>query len=134
MGSSCCKKHVDKNDDIDYCDNIKDIRNYLSSIINNADVEQEEINLYLQDKNNMPTIVDVEGFTEEDLKKRVLYLDEMKNCLNEIDDLLKKHQNVDITDIKKSLKEFQNMYSWIFDDSKRYVEWLNIFREFVENN
>ena len=134
MGSSCCKKHVDKNDDIDYCDNIKDIRSYLSSIINNADVEQEEINLYLQDKNNMPTIVDVEGFTEEDLKKRVLYLDEMKNCLNEIDDLLKKHQNVDITDIKKSLKEFQNMYSWIFDDSKRYVQWLNIFREFVENN
>ena len=133
MGSSCCKKYVDKNDDIDYCDNIKDIRNYLSSIINNADVEQEEINLYLQDKNNMPTIVDVEGFTEEDLKKRVLYLDEMKNCLNEIDYLLKKHPKVNFIDIKMSLKEFDSMYAWIYDDSKRYVEWLQIFKNFVEN-
>ena len=58
----------------------------------------------------------------------------MKNCLNEIDDLLKKHPNVDIIDVIKSLKEFQNMYAWIFDDSKRYQQWLNIFREFVENN
>ena len=133
MGSSCCKKHVDKNDDIDYCDNIKDIRNYLSSIINNADVEQEEINLYLQDKNNMPTIVDVEGFTEEDLKKRVLYLDEMKNCLNEVDELLKNHPNANLVDIKHSIKEFQNMYTWIFDDSKRYKKWLEVFKNFMEN-
>ena len=134
MGVSCCRRQIDKNDDIDTCESISDLRNYISTKIKNAEFEQEEINSYLEDKINIPTTVEVEGFSEEDLKKRVLYLDEMKNCLNEIDDLLKKHQNVDITDIKKSLKEFQNMYSWIFDDSKRYVEWLNIFREFVENN
>ena len=134
MGSSCCKKYMGNNDDIDYCDNIKDIRNFLSTVINNADVEQEEINLYLQDKNNIPTIVEVEGFTEEDLKKRILYLDEMKNCLNEVDELLKNHPNVNLVDIKHSIKEFQNMYSWIFDDSKRYKKWLEVFKNFIENN
>ena len=134
MGVSCCRRKSDKNDDIDTCENISDLRNYISTKLKNAEFEQEEINLYLEDKRNIPTTVEVEGFSEEDLKKRVLYLEEMKNCLNEIDDLLKKHPNVDIIDVIKSLKEFQNMYAWIFDDSKRYQQWLNIFREFVENN
>ena len=78
MGTSCCKNHNEKNDDIDNCENISDIRNYISTKIKNAEFEQEEINLYLQDKTKIPTTVEVEGFNEKDLKKRILYLDEMK--------------------------------------------------------
>jgi len=33
----------------------------------------------------------------------------MKNCLNEVDELLKNHPNVNLVDIKHSIKEFQNM-------------------------
>ena len=102
MGVSCCRRKSDKNDDIDTCENISDLRNYISTKLKNAEFEQEEINLYLEDKRNIPTTVEVEGFSEEDLKKRVLYLEEMKNCLNEIDDLLKKHPNVDVSDVKTS--------------------------------
>ena len=133
MGLSCCIIEKDKIDSIDNCENISDIRNYISNKIEKAELEQEEINLYLEDKNNIPKTVEVIGFSEEDLKKRVLYLDEMKNCLNEIDYLLKKHPNVNFIDIKMSLKEFDSMYAWIYDDSKRYVEWLQIFKNFVEN-
>ena len=133
MGLSCCIIEKDKIDSIDNCENISDIRNYISNKIEKAELEQEEINLYLEDKNNIPKTVEVVGFSEEDLKKRVLYLDEMKNCLNEIDYLLKKHPNVNFIDIKISLKEFDSMYAWIYDDSKRYVEWLQIFKNFVEN-
>ena len=133
MGLSCCIIEKDKIDSIDNCENISDIRNYISNKIEKAELEQEEINLYLEDKNNIPKTVEVVGFSEEDLKKRVLYLDEMKNCLNEIDYLLKKHPNVNFIDIKMSLKEFDSMYTWIYDDSKRYVEWLQIFKNFVEN-
>ena len=25
------------------------------------------------------------------------------------------------------------MYTWIYDDSKRYVEWLKLFKNFTEN-
>ena len=133
MGLSCCIIEKDKIDSIDNCENISDIRNYISNKIEKAELEQEEINLYLEDKNNIPKTVEVVGFSEEDLKKRVLYLDEMKNCLNEIDYLLKKHPNANFIDIKMSLKEFDSMYAWIYDDSKRYVEWLQIFKNFVEN-
>ena len=133
MGLSCCIIEKDKIDSIDNCENISDIRNYISNKIEKAELEQEEINLYLEDKNNIPKTVEVVGFSEEDLKKRVLYLDEMKNCLNEIEYLLKKHPKVNFIDIKMSLKEFDSMYAWIYDDSKRYVEWLQIFKNFVEN-
>ena len=70
---------------------------------------------------------------DEDMRKRLIYLDEMKNCLNEVDDLLKKHPDVNIFDIKNSLKEYEVMYTWIYDDSKRYVEWLKLFKNFTEN-
>ena len=133
MGLSCCIIEKDKIDSIDNCENISDIRNYISNKIEKADLEQEEINLYLEDKNNIPKTVEIVGFSEEDLKKRVLYLDEMKNCLNEIDYLLKKHPKVNFIDIKMSLKEFDSMYAWIYDDSKRYVEWLQIFKNYIGN-
>ena len=133
MGVSCCLKENENPDNVDNCESISDIRNYISNKIDKAELEQEEINIFLQDKNNIPKTVEIVGFTEEDLKKRVLYLDEMKNCLNEIDDLLKKHPNVNFTDIKMSLKEFDSMYTWIYDDSKRYVEWLKIFKNFIES-
>jgi len=89
--------------------------------------------LYLQDNKKIPKTVDVAGFNEEDMKKRLIYLDEMKNCLNEVDDLLKKHPDINIIDIKNSLKEYEVMYTWIYDDSKRYVEWLKLFKNFTEN-
>ena len=133
MGLSCCIIEKDKIDSIDNCENISDIRNYISNKIEKAELEQEEINLYLEDKNNIPKTVEVVGFSEEDLKKRVLYLDEMKNCLNEIEYLLKKHPKVNFIDIKMSLKEFDSMYAWIYDDSKRYVEWLQIFKNYIGN-
>ena len=133
MGTTCCKKENEYFENVDTCENISDIRNYISNKIEKAELEQEEINTFLEDKNNIPKTVEIVGFTEEDLKKRVLYLDEMKNCLNEIDELLKKNSNVNFTHIKMSLKEFDSMYAWIYDNSKRYLDWLNIFKNFIES-
>ena len=133
MGVSCCENQIERQENIDNCEGVSDIRNYVETKIQKAELEQEEIKLYMQDNNKIPKTVDVIGFNEEDLQRRVLYLDEMKNCLNEIDDLLKLHPNVNVDDIKNSLKEFQIMYTWIYDDSKRYSKWFQIFKNFVEN-
>ena len=54
MGVSCCKNKNERNDDIDSCENISDIRDYVSIKIENAQIEIEEINLYLQDKKKYP--------------------------------------------------------------------------------
>ena len=132
MGVSCCENKNKKNYTIENSETIWDVRNYLEMKMESAELEKQEIKLYCQDKNKIPKSVDISGFTEEDLQKRLLYLDEMKNCLNEINKLLKDHPNINIFDVKKSLEEFQIMYTWIYDDSKRYINWFTIFKNFVE--
>ena len=58
----------------------------------------------------------------------------MKECINKIDDLLKTNQELDVIDIKNSMKEFNVMYSYIYDDSKRYMKWFSVFQAFTESN
>ena len=97
-------------------------------------MEQEEIGIYLNEKNKVPTTIEVKGLSEEDLNKRILYLDGIKECINQIEEQLKNNQDLDIIDIKNSIKEFNIMYSYIYDDSKRYLKWFSVFKTFIESN
>ena len=134
MGVSCCVREINKNDDLNNCETISDIRDFLANKLELAELEQEEIEIYLNEKNKLPRTIEVEGLNEEDLKKRILYLNEMKECINKIDDILKTNQELDIIDIKNSMKEFNVMYSYIYDDSKRYMKWFSVFQAFTESN
>ena len=89
MGVSCCVRELNKNDDLDNCQTISDIRDFLSNKLDLAELEQEEIGIYKDDKNKTPTTIEVVGLSDEDLNKRILYLNEMKDCINNIDDQLK---------------------------------------------
>ena len=134
MGVSCCAREINKYDDLNNCETISDIRDFLANKLELAELEQEEIEIYLNEKNKLPRTIEVEGLNEEDLKKRILYLNEMKECINKIDDLLKTNQELDVIDIKNSMKEFNVMYSYIYDDSKRYMKWFSVFQAFTESN
>ena len=134
MGVSCCVRELNKNDDLDNCQTISDIRDFLSNKLDLAELEQEEIGIYKDDKNKTPTTIEVVGLSDEDLNKRILYLNEMKDCINNIDDQLKNNQDLDVEDIKNSLKEFNVMYRYIYDDSKRYLKWFSVFKIFAESN
>ena len=134
MGVSCCAKEINKNDDLNNCATISDIRDYLSNKLELAELEQEEIGIYLNEKNKVPTTIEVKGLSEEDLNKRILYLDGIKECINQIEEQLKNNQDLDIIDIKNSIKEFNIMYSYIYDDSKRYLKWFSVFKTFIESN
>ena len=134
MGVSCCARETNKNDDLNNCESISDIRDYLANKLELADLEQEEINIYLKEKNKIPTTIEIEGLSEEDLNKRVLYLEEIKECINKIDELLKNNQNLDIIDIRNAIKEFNVMYSYIYDESKRYMKWFSVFKTFNESS
>ena len=134
MGVSCCVREINKNDDLNNCETISDIRDFLANKLELAELEQEEIEIYLNEKNKLPRTIEVEGLNEEDLKKRILYLNEMKECINKIDNLLKTNQELDVIDIKNSMKEFNVMYSYIYDDSKRYMKWFSVFQAFTESN
>ena len=134
MGVSCCVREKNKNYELTNCETISDVRDFLDNKLELAELEQEEIEIHLKEKDKLPRTIEVEGLSEEDLKKRILYLNEMKECINKIDDLLKTNQELDVIDIKNSMKEFNVMYSYIYDDSKRYMKWFSVFQAFTESN
>ncbi len=133
MGVSCCVREINKNDDLNNCETISDIRDFLANKLELAELEQEEIEIYLNEKNKLPRTIEVEGLNEEDLKKRILYLNEIKECINNIDELLKNNHGLDENDIKNSIKEFNVMYSYSCDDSRGWGKWFNVLKEFVES-
>ena len=132
MGVSCCVRDLNKNDDLDNCQSISDIRDFLANKLDLAELELEEIGIYLIDKTRLPTTIEVRGLSDEDLNKRIIYLNEIKECINNIDELLKNNQGLNVIDIRNSLKEFNVMYSYIYDDSKRYMKWFDVFKNFIE--
>ena len=134
MGVSCCVRELNKNDDLDNCQSISDIRDFLANKLDLAELELEEIGIYLKDKTRLPTTIEVRGLSDEDLNKRIIYLNEIKECINNIDELLKNNQGLNVIDIRNSLKEFNVMYSYIYDDSKRYMKWFSVFQAFTESN
>ena len=134
MGVSCCAREINKNDELNNCETISDIRDYLSNKSELAQLEQEEIELYLKEKDKIPSTIEVESLSEEDLNKKILYLNEIKECINNLDELLKNNKDLDVIDIKNSLKEFNVMYRYIYDDSKRYLKWFSVFKIFAESN
>ena len=132
MGVYCCVRELNKNDDLDNCQSISDIRDFLANKLDLAELELEEIGIYLKDKTRLPTTIEVRGLSDEDLNKRIIYLNEIKECINNIDELLKNNQGLNVIDIRNSLKEFNVMYSYIYDDSKRYMKWFDVFKNFIE--
>ena len=67
MGVSCCAREINKNEELNNCETISDIRDYLSNKLELAQLEQEEIELYLNEKDKIPSTIEVEGLSEEDL-------------------------------------------------------------------
>ncbi len=113
---------------------LEQIRKYISEKIEIASLEQEELKVYLQNHNQKPTTITIEGFEDEDIKKRIPYLEEMKDCLLRINDLLQKNPEVDLLETKKRLSDFYEIYSWLYDDEKRYETWMMNFINFVEGS
>ena len=116
------------------CKSMQEIQTYLSLKLKEANTEQEELKAYLKNHNQKPTTITIEGFEDHDIKKRIPYLEEMKDCLLRINDLLQKNPEVDLLETKKRISDFYEMYSWLYDDEKRYENWMFNFKQFVESN
>ena len=135
MGNQCCSNDRDNfSDEIMNSSSLEQIRKYISEKIEIASLEQEELKVYLQNHNQKPTTITIEGFEDEDIKKRIPYLEEMKDCLLRINDLLQKNPDVDLMETKKRLCDFYEIYSWLYDDEKRYETWMMNFINFVEGS
>ena len=115
------------------CKSMQEIQTYLSLKLKEANTEQEELKAYLEDKSKIPTTIDVTGFKDEDIEKRIPYLEEMKDCFLRVHELLKTNPQIDVNETKIKLSELYNMYTWLYDDEKRYESWMTNFKDFIEN-
>ena len=134
MGGCCGPDRSNIAEEITSCTSILEIQNYLSLKLKDANTEQEEIKQYLKDKKTIPTTIDISGFKDNEIEKRIPYLDEMKDCILRTHELLKSYPDIDLNETKKRLVEFYNMYTWLYDDEKRYENWMFNFKQFVESN
>ena len=51
--------YFQENDDLDNCQSISDIRDFLANKLDLAELELEEIGIYLKDKTRLPTTIEV---------------------------------------------------------------------------
>jgi hypothetical protein len=135
MGNQCCIGEKDNfSDEIMNSSSIEEIRKYIIEKIDSASLEQSELKLYLKNNKLIPTSIIIDNFEEKDIKKRIPYLDEIKKCLFQINDLLEKNPNVDLLETKRQISEFYEIYTWLYDDEKRYEVWMMNFQNFINGN
>ena len=133
MGNQCCIGETNNfSDEIMNSSSLEEIRNYIIEKIDSASLEQSELKLYLKNNKLIPTSIIIDNFEEKDIKKRIPYLDEMKKCLFQINNLLEKNPNVDLYETKKQISEFYEIYTGLYDDEKRYEVWMMNFENFIK--
>ena len=130
MGNCCDRPFI--SDEISNCKTIEELQLHLSLKMKDATTEEEELKAYLKDKKNKPIMIDVSEFKDEDIEKRIPYLEEMKDCILRIHKILKNNPDIDVNETKIKLSEFYNMYTWLYDEEKRYESWMINFKDFVE--
>ena len=134
MGNCCETPRDDFSEEILNSNSIEEIISYLKEKIEDATVEQNDLLTYLDDNNFKPSTINIEGFNEEDLKKRIPYLDEIKDCINKVITLLEKYPNCNLIEIKRRICDFYEMYTWLYDEDKRYEIWFLNFKNFIEKD
>ena len=73
MGNICCESPRDNfKEEIINSISIEDIITYLKEKIKNATIEQNDLLTYLNDNNLKPSTINIDGFNEKDLKKRIV--------------------------------------------------------------
>ena len=132
MGA-CCTGSEKIEEEIENCKSIPELCELLKLKYKEAEQEQKEINNYLEDKRNRPTLIEVNNLDDNMLQKRVPYLDNIKDVIQETEQLLEKNPNANLKETKLKLNELYNIYGWVYDDEKRYENFLQSFREFINS-
>ena len=132
MGNVCCEANSYITDEIINCNSIEQIIKGLRVKINDVENEKNEIKAYLKNHNNIPKSIDFEDMSSEDLRKRVPYITKLQKCLGKVVELLSNKKEANIFLIKKKLSDLYQMYTWVYDDEERYLNWMEDFESFIE--
>ena len=91
----CCGQTV-KDRDIQNAVNMVEIINIMMIKKDNLLNEKEQIQQYLENHKNEVTLAKIDDLSEEELKKRIPYLDKLAECYHEVIMKLKSNKSVSI--------------------------------------
>jgi len=121
---------------IDECNSIEDVINFIKGLQHKADVEQTEINNYLNDKSKIPKTVNINEYNDDTLTQRSNYLTEYKNALEIAVNTLSQNKLIDLKQTKTQVETFNQAYI-LREDSNDVLgqvnKNLNILLEYANN-
>ena len=91
----CCGQTV-KDRDIQNAVNMSEIINIMCLKKDNLQNEKEQIRKHLEDKTNEVTLAKVDDLSEDELSRRMPYLDKLVECYQQVIVKLKSNKNVNL--------------------------------------
>ena len=109
---------------IEECNNIEDLVAFCKGLKQKADVEQTEINNYLNDKSKIPKTVNINEYNDDTLAQRSNYLNEYKEALDTGINTLSQNKLIDFKQAKIQVETFSQFYA-LKEDTNRGLEEIN---------
>ena len=109
---------------IEECNNIEDLVAFCKGLKQKADVEQTEINNYLNDKSKIPKTVNINEYNDDTLAQRSNYLNEYKEALDTGINTLSQNKLIDFKQAKIQVETFSQFYG-LKEDTNRGLEEIN---------
>ena len=109
---------------IEECNTIEDLVAFCKGLKQKADVEQTEINNYLNDKSKIPKTVNINEHNDDTLAQRSNFLNEYKEALDTGINTLSQNKLIDFKQAKTQVETFSQAYA-LQEDTNRVLEQIN---------
>ena len=110
----CCGNNLEY-PEIEEAPSIKALSDFFKEKRKDLPLEAKEIEEYLTDKSNIPRKVDISYQTDENLQKRIQYLEHYGGVVDQVTEILDNNQNMKLDKAKAILTELYNCYFLTFD-------------------
>ena len=105
----CCGNNLEY-PEIEEAPSIKALSDFFKEKRKDLPIEAKEIKDYLADKSNIPKKVDISYQTDENLQKRIQYLEHYGEVVDQVTDILDNNPDMKLDKAKAILTELYNCY------------------------
>ena len=110
----CCGNNLEY-PEIEEAPSIKALSDFFKEKRKDLPLEAKEIEDYLADKSNIPRKVDISYQTDENLQKRIQYLEHYGGVVDQVTEILDNNPNMNLDKAKAIVNELYNCYFLTFD-------------------
>jgi len=130
----CCSANI-SDPEIEDAQTIHELIVILNNRKINLPIEKKEIEDYLEDPRKEIKSVGIENIDNESLKKRIPFLTNLEKAYEKIINLLETNKtNLDVSNVKKYIKNITDKYYITYDPNNDLDKELRKFINYIEKN